>query len=320
MCARGCSEQSLKVGIWGKKIPIIPPLLPSTSSFPPVQPWAAHGGTWEGAAGKDGHGSVPQQNPQPRSSGARPSSSRPGSGAPETAREVPGAAWASAAHRLQQPLSKETQSGAGPGPGRRGAERHSPAGPALLCFAQKQNHLRKARKLLFLSFVVDVQRKEKEMKYFHKQTRNLERKTEKNLLVQKVFIWHFLKKCLFRFGVFWPLRTYRMFVCKSASSFTKISAKTSKAPFVSTLQGVVLVPAPPPRNRCPSDGGTDCCPAPPAQGTHGCSGPRGAAPWCRQLGRGVAGEWGRAARSAAAHSSFPAPVTPRGKRFGNRQK
>lgn len=137
--ARGCSEQSLKVGIWGKEIPIIPPLLLRMSSFPPVQPWAAHGGTWEGATGKDGHGSVPHQNPQPRSSGAHPSSSQPGSGAPETAREVPGAPWASAAHRLQQALSKETQSGAGPGPRRRGAERHSPAGPALLCFALLKN-------------------------------------------------------------------------------------------------------------------------------------------------------------------------------------
>lgn len=137
--ARGCSEQSLKAGIWGKEIPIIPPLLLRTSSFPPAQPWAAHGGTWEGATGKDRRGSVPHQNPQPRSSGARPSSSQPGSGAPETAREVPGAAWASAAHRLQQALSKETQSGAGPRPGRRGAERHSPAGPALLCFALLKN-------------------------------------------------------------------------------------------------------------------------------------------------------------------------------------
>lgn len=141
--------------------------------------------------------------------------------------------------------------------------------------------------------------KKKKLSIFISRQEILKEKQRRIFWCKKSLSGIFLKKCLFRFGFFWPLRTYRMFVCKSASSFTQISAKTSKAPFVSTLQGVVLVPAPPLRNGCLRDGGTDCCPASPARGTHGCSGPRGAAPWCRQLGPGVSGERGRAARSAA---------------------
>lgn len=70
--ACGCSGQGLMIGIWGEKPPIIPSLLLSNSSFPPVQPECSTRGDAGGGPPALGRTDVAPSHAKPRSPGRLP--------------------------------------------------------------------------------------------------------------------------------------------------------------------------------------------------------------------------------------------------------